>query len=385
MKLFDNKLRIDTKPAKHFDNTYDFYDRSNLELAEKIRFILNEWFEKYPNEEKNELKTRFRNSFSSAFFELFIHALFTAEGFTLIPHPQLPKSSKRPDFLAVGHNLEFYIEAKEVTDKSDLERAEDNRLNNFYDKINTINSPNFFIRFKELLLKNTNSPNSKKIFQFLEKEINKFDPDIQTEKLERTGLNGTDSIYYEDEEVKLEITLIPKSEKIRGKEGILPIGMYPFSSSWGGADESIKKAIEKKAKKYGTLDKPYLICINSISEKTTDDYAVMNALFGSLQFTFSTNPEDRDEKVSRAFDGLFTNSKEPKFTRVSGIFITNVYTTNLHVAKHWLVKHPFSAKDLSFNIFKLNNIVVKDNQIVTNQGLSIREIFKLPLDWISFK
>lgn len=109
---------------------------------------------------------------------------------------------------------------------------------------------------------------------------------------------------------------------------------------------------------------------------------MMNALFGSLQITFSTNPNNRDERLTRAMDGVFQNSNGPKFTRVSAILITNVHSANLHIANHWLVKHPFANRELLFDTFELTKVVVENHQIKTLNGKSIKEILEIPDNWL---
>jgi len=346
---------------------------------------LNQWFTSYPDSVKLELRTRFQTEFSAAFFELFLHELFLKEGFILEPHPDVPGNSKKPDFLVTGNGLEFYLEAKESTDKSDLERSMENRIKLLYDYLNTTDSPNFFLRINELNLKSEKQPSGKKIKKFLENELRKFDPNDITRQIQTHGLDGTDKLTFEDKNIKLVISLISKSPELRGIEGVRPIGIYPFQSFWGGADESIKTAIEKKATRYGVLDKPYLICINATSEKGLDHFDMMNALFGSSQVTFSKNPDTRDERRTRALDGTFLNSSGPKFTRVSAIFITRVHSANLHVAKHWLVKHPFATKELPFDSLRLQKIEVIDNKIETIKGKSIKEILEIPDDWMNLE
>src|SRR5690606_11651998 len=111
-------------------------------------------------------------------------------------------------------------------------------------------------------------------------------------------------------------------------------------------------------------------------------YDMMNALFGSLQMTFSTNPAHRDERLTRARDGVFLNSQGPKFTRVSAIFVTNVHSANLHIANYWLVRHPFANKELSFDPFQLTKVVVENHQIKTISGKSIKEILEIPDNWL---
>src|SRR5690606_10396387 len=201
---------------------------------------------------------RSQTSFSSPFFELFLHEFFRRQDFTLEPHPILPDTTKRPDFLVRGHGLEFYLEAKESTDKSESEKSIENRINQLYDQINKMNTPNFFFRINELFLKSTNQPSGKKIVKYIENQLPRFDPDELAKTLQLTGLENLETITYEDIDVKLVISLIPKSPNARGKEGLRPIGIYPFDSYWGGADTSIKTSIEKKATRYGELDKPYL-------------------------------------------------------------------------------------------------------------------------------
>jgi hypothetical protein len=180
MKLFEDKVRTDLNPAKHLDDSYDFYDRSSFKEVEEIRVKLNDWYGHYPEQDKVDLLFRFRDSFSSAFYELFIHELFRRQGFTLLPHPELPNSTKRPDFLAKKGSIEFYLEAREATDLSDAEKSLKNRTNVLYDTINTMNSPNFFLRINDLNFKSDLSPSGRKIVNFLEKEVVKYDPDILT-------------------------------------------------------------------------------------------------------------------------------------------------------------------------------------------------------------
>jgi hypothetical protein len=377
MKLFDHKERTDSHPAKHLDNSYDYYDRSSSEKVAQVRDLLNRWFDNYPKQGKDELKKRFQISFSSPFFELFIHELFRRQGFILEPHPKVEGTSRRPDFLAKGHGLEFYLEAKEATDKTEADLAIEKRLSQLYDQINTTNCPNFYLRFNELLLKSNNQPSGKKIVRHLENELPKFNPDEILKKYERSGLDELDAISYADDDIRLVFSLIPKPIHVRGKEGQRPIGIYPSDTTWGGSDDSIKTSIEKKATKYGELDKPFVICVNSTSDRGLDYFDMLNALFGSLQVSWSEDPANRDERLTRGRDGIF-----PKFKRVSGIFITRVHVANLDNANHWLVQHPYAKRELSFDPFTLTKVKVENRQIKILEGKRIKEILEIPDKWL---
>lgn len=382
IKLFEDKIRTDVNPAKHIDNTYNFYDRSNAAKMKIARDKLNEWFDNYPQSEKEELKNRFKVSFSSCFFELFLHEFFIKQGFKLHIHPTLPDSTKKPDYLAEKDGIEFYIEAKESIDKSEAEQSIENRISLLYDTLNKIDSPNFFLRINEILLKTQRQPNGKKASLFIQTQLKKINPDEVVKSIALSGFDNLPTIEYDEDDLKIIVSVIPKSTELRGKAGVRPIGIYPSATNWGGSDESIKSAFEKKAGRYGNLDKPYIICINATSIKGTDDYSVMNALFGSLMVTWSTDPNNKDERYERGKDGLFSYRETPLFTRVSGVFITSVNIANIHTNDHWLVKNPNSAKDLSFDLFDLSYLSVNKKKITKTTKKSLKDVLGLTENWL---
>jgi len=113
-ELFELRDRLYLGPANHNENTYNFFCQSGRESVSRIRQTLNFWFLNYSEKGKNELRQRFKKSFSSAFFELFIHELFRCQGFEIEIHPALIDSLKRPDFLIKKDRVEAYIEVKEA-------------------------------------------------------------------------------------------------------------------------------------------------------------------------------------------------------------------------------------------------------------------------------
>lgn len=104
----------------------------------KVRDTLERWFYNYPEEEKKELKSRFKKDFDSSFYELFLHELFCKLGYDITIHPDLPSSPKKTDFLIAKDNLELYIEAKVVKGKTMEQEAFERKRNELYD--NLVNS-----------------------------------------------------------------------------------------------------------------------------------------------------------------------------------------------------------------------------------------------------
>jgi len=121
MKLFDDFERTFRGPAEYSKSDFDYLNRSDRIEAERIRALLEEWFERYPDQDKVEFASRFRQSdnrqFLSAFFELYLHALLSELDYEIEVHPDLPTSATRsPDFLAMRNGeTAFYMEATLAT------------------------------------------------------------------------------------------------------------------------------------------------------------------------------------------------------------------------------------------------------------------------------
>lgn len=384
MKLFEQKNRSHKKPATHNENTYGYYDRSARKDVSKVRDVLNLWFDNYPDEEKPELKSRFKKTFSSAFYELFIFNLFKNQGFDITIHPNVPNSSKRPDFLLAKNGIEFYLEAKVAKGESEEQESYKHRINQIYDSLNNIKSPNFFFRIEELDLKTKLQPSTKQIRSKIENELTKFAPDEVTRQINTNGFDSSPRISVEDDNLKLVISLIPKDPKNRNNDG-RPIGAYPHEAYMGGEEESIKTSFEKKAKRYGKLDKPYIVCINSIGKKFFGDVDVMDAVWGTEALSWSDDPNNNEEKLVRLRNGLVMGERGPIFKNVSGILINRVMEFNIAVSPHWLIKHPFADMDLNFDLFEISYQYLDKNYLVTVDGKSISEVLNTNSNWLNEK
>jgi hypothetical protein len=381
-ELFESKDRSYLGPANHNENTYDYYCRSGRQGVSIMRQTLNSWFLDYPDHGKMELKKRFEKTFSSAFFELFIHELFIRQGFEIEIHPKLNDSNRKPDFLIKKDGIEVYIEAKETKDKTREEEALERRINQFYDSFNTINSPKFFIYVKELLFKSSQQPQTKNLIKKLEDKIQLFEPEEILKQIQKSGFENESELKYEDDDITIIISLIPKSEKAQFTEGLRPIAMFPMVTEIGGSEESIKNSFIKKAKKYKTLNKPYIICINAIGIKGDISFDIENAIWGSLILTWSTDPNNRNEHYTRKKDGFFYGNQGPQFKNVSGVLVTKVMEFNIPLAPFWFVKHPFSEKEIDFENFDLTYYYVSKNQIQKVDKSDFGEILKINDNWI---
>lgn len=374
-KLFDDKIRDYDGYSDHNEYTYDFLDRSSKTEFKQVRDLLNDWFSIFPDSEKAEIKSRIRKDFDSTFYELFLHQLFYKLGFSILVHPKVPKSKKRPDFLVTKDDLEMYVEAKVITGKSKVEESFERKQNEFYDALSKLNFDRFLISLDTLIFKTDKQPSPKKFIKNIQSKIEKLNPDEISDSTNSGVISTLPKIEYEDESIKAIVGIIPLIKEASSEKHKRPIGMYPMESFWGNGNNILKKAINDKGKRYGELDKPFLICINTVDFKTVVKSDVDNAIWGSKALSWSTNPENRDEKWIRKLDGVFLNSKGARLKYVSGIAFTRVIPFNIKNADFGLFKHPFSTNEFDFDKLNLEYEYVREGQILKKEGRNLSDIF----------
>lgn len=381
MELFEPIERTYTGPSNHNENSYDYYNRSARKDISIIRDTLNKWFIEYPNDEKLELKNSFRKKFDDCFYELFLHQLFTKLGFDIQIHPELPNTSKKPDFLLKKGDLEFYVEAKIVKNKSHQQEAVDRKINEFYDNLSKLDTKNFLLDIDEFILKSEKQPSTKGLIKRIEEELEGLDSELVMEKITAGGFESIPAIKIENDDVLLRIKPIPVINSPRDKKR--PIGIYPTESFLGGGEESLKDSIFMKAKRYGKLNKPFLVCVNSLDIKTFGTDAIENAIWGSLAISWSTNPVNRDKKLIRKRDGVFLGEKGPNLKNLSGVLVTKVFAQNIPKANYWLYKHPFSENKLDFESLGLKYNFVENGEIKSVLGDDLSNILQIERDWLN--
>jgi len=349
--LFDEKERTLSGPSDYSADSYTYYNESTRADINNVRKQLELWFGIYPESEKEELKQKFKVAFYPTFYELYIYALFTKLGYSLEIHPDIPGTTKHPDYLARKDEELFYIEVKHMTMLTRNELSLENRKNVLLDAINKVDASNFVLKLEEITFKDSSQPSGKVIAKFFNDEISSHNPDLYTELLITSGFEAMPEVQYEDEKVRIKVILIPKSPMYRGTNSG-SIGIHPLVTQIGNDSENIVGSLETKATRYGNLNAPYIICLNKQSV-ALDIMEVQQALYGSLQNSWSENPNNRNEKLKFTGNGFFGSKQNPKFTRVSGVYVTNANTANLATTANHVFRHnPQAQYPINFHINK---------------------------------
>jgi hypothetical protein len=219
------------------------------------------------------------------------------------------------------------------------------------------------------------------IVKFLNEELKKLNPDLIQKSIITNSISGAPSIYYKDNDIELIVKPIPVIPSARNKTNRRPIGIMPIKTSWGGPENTLRNAIEKKTNRYGNLDKPFIICINGLSIKIIGESDILDTIYGSRAILVSENPNINDKWI-RKKDGTFLNSKGAKHKNLSGILITKIFPFSISSGNYWLFEHPFSNNKLDYNAIGLEHYTVKEEEIIKNPGKKLGEIFEIPEDWL---
>jgi hypothetical protein len=387
IRLFDNMDRQDHSPRPYAQPDFVYLNASARPGVEAIRATLEDWFSRYPKAGRAELRSRFRSNnldHRSAYFELFLHELLLRLGCKVELHPQIPGTTRRPDFAVLSDdNQRFYVEAVLASDQSEEEMAAEARKNQVYDALNRLDSPNFYIGM-DLRGAPATPPSARKLRAFIGKQLAQLNPDELEVQFQSGGIPALPHWSYEHDGWAIEFFPIPKSDRVRGKSGARPIGVQLEGGRFLSTKLAIREAISGKAGRYGRLPGPYFIAVNVLSDHV-DEIDSTEALFGDEQLVYTTGlPLPQEPRLQRAANGIWRGPDGPRNTRVSGVLIFEQLTqSNIPRVTSRLYVNPWAAAPYSGPLDRLPLATVVDNKMKYLEGQGLAMLFGLPNDWPS--
>ena len=356
MKLFDdfdNSERV-FRPAFFVEQEFDYLNISGKEEFCEIRARIEGWFSHYPSEHAKEFRSRFRsqNDYDhySAYFELFLHELLRKMGCKIVVHSKAnPYSDKKPDFLVKSaKGCEFYLEAVIATAESKEEFGKKVARNKVYDRLNSIKSEDFSIGM-ELEVYPNSQPPEKKIVRFLEEKLRLIRYETLFTRFKNHGYEAMPRWLCDYDGWRIKFFPIPKEQ--RGKMGVRPLKIRHEAAVLADDVSPLKKAILKKATRYGSFDLPYIVGVNTLSI-STDDIDIQQALFGMEVYDAKWWSE---EITSKDLNGVWIHKSGPRNTRVSGVLFTkNMLPTNLSkIDEMFLYHNPWASKKYTCDLTRL--------------------------------
>jgi len=325
MNVFDGGPRQDDRPARHGESAAAFYARVAGGYWDEVRACIEDWFSRLPSDAKADVRSRLRSDdnrqFSSAYFELYLHEVLLCSGFRVTCHPDVPGTSRRPDFLAEDGEASFYVEARVVSGSDAGERAS-RRLARLYDSLDAMDLPNFFLNV-EVFAQGPKDPPTKPLRAAITSWLDSLAPDAVSAGIGDRGFMGLPVKEWACDGWRLVFRPIPKKPEARGPgRGMRALGAYgPGNASWVDDATPLRAALSDKGKAYGVLDKPFLVAVNT-SRLTDDDVDVMNALYGTEAIQLgTTSAGELVTRSVRAPDGYWFAGRDWLHRGVSAVLV----------------------------------------------------------------
>jgi hypothetical protein len=248
--LFDDVTRTDPSPASHTEDSFSFLNRNSGPVWTRIRDELEAWYSDFPDAD-GDLRARFRDrapaQHLAAWWELYLHRVFSQVGYTIEVHPQLEGSSDRPDFLVSNGEHAFYVEALTAFSGIVDEGRHGAREAEVLEAIEGLEKGIWFLKVNFDRV-GSSSPGRAAVREQLRSWLSAFDPNAVTADM-NAGLPFP-STKIEVGDWVLDVEAFPVSAEHRGAQDQPVIGVGPMIVGYVNDYEKIGAAIRRKRARY---------------------------------------------------------------------------------------------------------------------------------------
>lgn len=378
MSLFDSFVRTDNSPSPESEDPFTFLNRSARLDVQNIREEIERWFAAYPAEHQTDLRGRFRSTLShqheAAWWELYLHRLFTLLDFEVEVHPELQNASTRPDFKVTGPTGTFLLEAATTHAGIVKPRGDQIREGWVIDALNTAPHPNFMVGldFEQL---GAEQPATVQVVGPVTAWLDGLDPDEILEEHECP----VQHFCFRDFRIRLRA--LPKAAEFRDvADGDLLVGIHGGGVGPVNDTGRLLGKLRDKSGRYGDPGKPILVAVNLIS--SFGDHAAETALFGTYAIQIPLDGSTAGS-MFRNQDGFWMRNGQPLGTRVSAVLEGRC----LHpwgVAREWprLWQNPWARRPLALDGPFPQGVGDQDGRVeYRDVAVSPASLFGLVDDW----
>ncbi|MGY2031326.1 hypothetical protein [Nocardia gipuzkoensis] len=337
--IFDLVERTDPSPCRHGEPSFTFLNRVSGAYWGHPRHLMQDWADHIGDDvEYSDLRNRLRSGqddqFRSGFLELYLHECLIRAGYHVTVHPDLPGTTRHPDFYAERDGSGFYVEAISPS-SSPAAKAAANRRAVLLDIVNQTESPNFFLHLVDLR-EGPNPPRASRLRNQLERWLEGLNPDD-------IDLERSRKWRWEDNGWAATFRAIPKSPGARanGSPG-RAIGIYPAEVSRVDDVGTIHAALAEKHHAYRGLDAGFVIAVG-VYIFDSDRWHSTNALYGHEAMLLTETPENDIiiDRYIREPDGYFGAGPDWRNHNVSAVLLVNqLMPWQINEAEATLWRHP---------------------------------------------
>ena len=385
--LFDVCMRSSMRWRRQSESLFAYLNQSGRPEWETARAILERWFQRYPSEDRNDLRGRFRKGgkpTDGAFFELLLHEFFRKLGCKMELHPDVPGTTKHPDFLVCHGGKEFYLESV-ARSETESQFAHDIHTKDALDKLNSIPSQHFGVVVKRVegtLKADISTHRIQKPFLECLKEL---DPSAYREGETIPG-------FVQVEEggwlLKGSLVRISRSADFPPEDDQF-ILMYPSTGGWDNTPAEMLNVLQRKAKRYGEPELPIVIALNwnDTLGSAYDESAVVEALYAGhvdndrkpppvrVQYRTDTGePVGIGPGEPKKGSGLFRRvNGDPKYSRVAAVLMFHGASLYLNYLSCSLYLNSNATGELPRVLRQLRHVAVGEGkgERQYNEGITI--------------
>jgi hypothetical protein len=384
--LFADLTRTDPQPQRSAESTYQFLDRVEDPAFAQVRELFNDWFARFAAHQDGpavaDLRGRLRAKqglqFYAAFWELYLHELFSRLGYRVEVHPEGPRPT-RPDFVLSRDNKRFYLEAvvPAPSEGAAFGPAGGAAVAEFVD---AAYDADFFVALR--FMEGRALPRKRAVVAAVEQWLGELDwsryrdgarilPPLPETELEVGGWT-------------IGLQAIPRSPAKRGDRNFPTVGFYP---GFGGVVESAVSAVvptlDEKTVKYGELDAPYVIAAWVMSPLATSP-SLASALFGR-RVPLDAGRHAMDRPPSDHHGGIWTPDRSRR-DRPSAVLFAGSWEFNYNAVARVMPRlwhNPWTTAPLPHELPLPATRVDPDETSVNNSDALVdpAELFELASGW----
>jgi hypothetical protein len=344
---------------------------------EQSRSLHQVWADRLSDREYADIRAALRSDDAqarSAFMELYLHECLIRTGREVIIHPEVPGSTRHPDFLAVDGATQVFVEAI-VPGPSKKQTSSSARLADVLAAIDEVGDPNFMIMTIEIV-QGPRSAAGANARQKIRDWLAELDPDSVEPQ-------NPPTFTWDNQGWRVSVQAIPRRRGNR-TAGPRSIGIYAHTEAEFIDDgPRIRTALNSKTRAYGDLASPLVIAVGTHAFDDDED-DVNRALFGSVEWLIrDSSSSDLTGQAVRKRDGYFGSPGVWRNRRVSGVLIVDQLhlhdPTNARVTL-WL--HPEPLHALPDDPMFPGTIREWDGeQLISREGLDARDLLDLDEPW----
>jgi hypothetical protein len=272
-----------------------------------------------------------------------------------VVHPEVPGTTRQPDFLAVCGDDRLYVEAV-APGSTAAAKAAAGRRAVLFDTVNRLQDPNFIL-WLDHLVDGPRPPKAAHLRAELRQWLRRLDPDAPwtTDAAPRHD--------WREDGWEAGLKAMPKKLEARGlRPGSQAIGIYgQMGVNMVDDAPAIRKALAAKHHEYGDLDAPFVIAIGTYM-MDSDRWHASNAMYGQLAIEFDPNSDgDPPTRAIRQGDGYFGTPPDWQNRNVSGVLLVNQLMPYFQRAEVTLWRHPSPIHALPDELGFPAHVIALDN------------------------